>query len=86
MWLQLRGGAPDSQRAVYQPFNLIVLTLASAGMALGGQITAPVLWVALFSLPATLAGAWIGARLYGAVSAHTFQRLVLVLLLVPAPS
>jgi hypothetical protein len=81
MWLQLRGGAPDSQRAVYQPFNLIVLTLASAGMALGGQITAPVLWVALFSLPATLAGAWIGARLYGAVSARTFQRLVLVLLL-----
>lgn len=81
MWLQLRGGAPDRQRAVYQPFNLIVLTLASAGMALGGQITAPVLWVALFSLPATLAGAWIGARLYGAVSARTFQRLVLLLLL-----
>jgi uncharacterized membrane protein YfcA len=81
MWLQLRGGAPDSQRAVYQPFNLIVLTLASAGMAVGGQITAPVVWVALFSLPATLAGAWIGARLYGAVSARTFQRLVLLLLL-----
>jgi hypothetical protein len=81
MWLQLRGGSTDSQRAVYQPFNLIVLTLASAGMALGGQITAPVLWIALFSLPATLAGAWIGARLYGAVSPSTFQRLVLLLLL-----
>ncbi len=81
MWLQLRGGAPDSQRAIYQPFNLIVLALASAGMALDGQITVPVLWIALFSLPATLAGAWLGARLYGAVSPRTFQRLVLVLLL-----
>jgi len=82
MWLQLRGGPTDGQRAIYQPFNLIVLTLASAGMALGGQITAPVLWIALLSLPATLGGAWIGARLYGAVSARTFQRLVLLLLLV----
>ena len=81
MWLQLRGGGTDCQRAIYQPFNLIVLALASGGMALNGQITAEVLWVALFSLPATLAGAWIGARLYGAVSARTFQRLVLVLLL-----
>jgi len=81
MWLQLRGGPPDSQRAIYQPFNLIVLALASAGMGLGGQITAPVLWVALVALPATLGGAWVGARLYGAVSPRTFQRLVLVLLL-----
>jgi len=81
MWLQLRGGATDSQRAVYQPFNLIVLTLASAAMAIDGQITGQVLWIALFCLPVTLGGAWIGARLYGAVSARTFQRLVLVLLL-----
>jgi len=81
MWLQLRGGSPDGQRAIYQPFNLIVLAFASAGMGLGGQITAQVLWIALFSLPATLVGAWIGVRLYGAVSPRTFQRLVLVLLL-----
>jgi uncharacterized membrane protein YfcA len=81
MWLQLRGGPTDGQRAIYQPFNLIVLMLASAGMALDGQITAPVWWTALFCLPVTLGGAWIGARLYGAVSPRTFQRLVLCLLL-----
>src|SRR5215471_3718764 len=40
MWLQLRGGPTDGQRAVYQPFNLIVLAFASAGMALDGQIDA----------------------------------------------
>ena len=81
LWLQLRGGPTDGQRAIYQPFNLIVLALASAGMAIDGQITADVMWIALFCLPATLAAAWIGGRLYGAVSPRTFQRLVLVLLL-----
>jgi uncharacterized membrane protein YfcA len=81
MWLQLRGGPPDSQRAVYQPFNLIVLALASVAMGFDGQITPDVLWIALFALPVTLAGAGIGARLYGAVSPRTFQRLVLLLLL-----
>jgi len=81
MWLQLRGGPTDGQRAVYQPFNLIVLTLASAGMALDGQITPQVGWIALVCLPVTVGGAWIGARLYGAVSPRTFQRLVLCLLL-----
>jgi len=81
IWLQLRGGASEAQRATYQPFNLIVLALACVGMAIGGQLTVPVLWIALICLPATLAGAWLGARLYGGVSAQTFQRLVLCLLL-----
>jgi uncharacterized membrane protein YfcA len=82
VWLQLRGGGSDSQRAVYQPFNLIVLTLASVGMAVSGQITMPMLWIAFLCLPATLIGAWIGARVYVGVSAQAFQRVVLCLLLV----
>jgi uncharacterized membrane protein YfcA len=81
IWLQLRGGAHDGQRATYQPFNLIVLTLASIGRALSWQITMRVLWVALLCLPATLVGAWIGAPVYVGVSAQTFQRVVLFLLL-----
>src|SRR3546814_7469951 len=32
IWLQLRGGPSAEQRAVYQPFNLIVLAIAGAGM------------------------------------------------------
>jgi uncharacterized membrane protein YfcA len=82
IWLQLRGGDSDRQRAIYQPFNLIVLTLAAGGMAISRQITADVLWVALFCLPATLIGAFIGARMYASVSARTFQRVVLGLLLI----
>ncbi len=82
IWLQLRGGESDRQRATYQPFNFIVLALASIGMAIGGQMTMHVLWIALICLPATLIGAWIGASVYGRVSAQTFQRVVLCLLLV----
>ena len=82
IWLQLRGGDPGGQRAVYQPFNLIVLGLAAVGMAISGQLASGVLWVALVCLPATLIGAWAGARVYGAVSPRTFQRVVLGLLLV----
>jgi uncharacterized membrane protein YfcA len=81
IWLQLRGGTTDSQRAIYQPFNLIVLALASIGMAIGGQLTAAALWISVLCLPATIVGAWLGIQLYGSVSARTFQRLVLGLLL-----
>jgi len=81
IWLQLRGGPSAGQRATYQPFNLIILALASLVMAISGQITTTVLWAALLCLPVTLVSAWIGARAYVGVSAATFQRIVLTLLL-----
>ncbi|MFV0299067.1 MAG: sulfite exporter TauE/SafE family protein [Hyphomicrobiaceae bacterium] len=81
IWLQLRGGNPTSQRAIYQPFNLIVLALAGLVMAFTGRITAEVLSVAAMALPATLIGSWIGGRTYALVSPQTFQRIVLALLL-----
>lgn len=81
VWLQLRGGSSTEQRAVYQPFNMVVLGLASAGMAISGQIDSPVLAVAALCLPVTLLGAWIGARAYTGVSEATFRRVVLALLL-----
>jgi hypothetical protein len=82
IWLQLQGGEPGRQRAIYQPFNLIVLSLACAGMAVSGQITPTVLWIALVCLPATVLGAALGARVYLGVAPETFQRVVLALLLV----
>jgi uncharacterized protein len=80
VWLQLRGGRSEAQRAVYQPFNLVVLALAGVGMAISGQMTTGVLWVAAYCFPATLVGAWLGARVYFGVSPQTFQRVVLGLL------
>jgi len=82
IWLQLRGGPSDRQRATYQPFNLIVLAMACVGMALSGQVTRQVLIMAAICFPATFIGALIGARAYVRVSPQTFQRVVLGLLLV----
>ena len=59
IWLQLRGGSSVSQRAVYQPFNFIVLVLAGVGMLIGGQIDAQVAVLAAACLPFTFAGAAI---------------------------
>lgn len=82
VWLQMRGGPTAQQRATYQPFNLIVLSLASLGMALTGSLDRQVATVALLCLPATLGGAWIGVRLYAKVDDTLFRRVVLLLLLV----
>jgi hypothetical protein len=82
IWLQLRGGPSIKQRATYQPFNLVVLALASVGMALSGQVTWPVLTIALICVPPTFIGALLGARAYVRVSPRTFQRVVLGLLLI----
>jgi len=81
IWLQMRGGSSDQQRATYQPFNLIVLALASVGMTISGQLDLDVLTIAGLCLPATLLGAWIGARIYVGVSERTFRIAVLILLL-----
>ncbi len=42
----MRGLPADMQRATYQPFNLVILTLAAAGMGIAGQITREVLLIA----------------------------------------
>ena len=81
VWLQMRGGPSASQRATYQPFNLIALGLASIGMALSGAFNARVLAIAALCLPVTLAGAWLGAQIYTSVSEAIFRRVVLVLVL-----
>ena len=81
IWLQLQGGSGAEQRAIYQPFNLLVLILASVGMAVGGQVDALTVKVAVLCLPGTVAGAWVGARAYRKVSDRLFKQVVLGLLM-----
>lgn len=81
VWLQMRGGPSAGQRATYQPFNLIVLALASLAMFASGAADGRVALIAALCLPATLGGAWIGVRLYKAVDETLFRHVVLVLLL-----
>ena len=81
IWCGLRGWAKDDQRAVYQPFNLAVLSLALAAYATQGFVTATVIELALVCLPATLLGVWLGLKSYGRINDRQFRLLVLWLLL-----
>lgn len=81
VWLQLRGGPAADQRAVYQPFNLVVLAMAAAAMALAGRIDREVLTIAAACVPLSLAGAWLGVRSWRRASEALFRRVVLGLLL-----
>lgn len=80
IWLRLQGGKSESQRAIFQPFNLVILSVASIGMALSGQVTMEVLKTAMVCMPLTFAGSFIGARIYKGVSEKLFSQVVLILL------
>lgn len=81
IWLQLRGGPSAAQRAVYQPFNLIILSLTGVGMSVSGVLDLRTVMLAILCLPATLGGAWIGVRIYGMIDEDVFRKAVLALLL-----
>jgi uncharacterized protein len=81
IWLQLRGGPSVDQRAVYQPFNIVVQVMAGAGMTMAGNFGGGVLYTVVLAVPATMLGAWLGARLYRRASEEAFRRIVLALLL-----
>jgi uncharacterized membrane protein YfcA len=77
-----KGWTKDEQRAVFQPFNLSVLTWALIAQAAQGVLTEEVGMLALVCLPGTLVGAWLGIRCYGRIDDRQFRRIVLWLLFV----
>ena len=81
LWAELRGWEKDARRGVFQGYNLAILGLALGAQASAGLITAEVGRLLLVALPGTVAGAWLGRRLYGRLDTRRFSRVVLVLLL-----
>jgi uncharacterized protein len=82
IWCGLRGWNADAQRAVYQPFNLIILAIVLCTYITQGTMTGEIWRFVLMCIPATIFGAFWGIRTYGRVNDHQFRRLVLSLLLV----
>ncbi|MDH3229487.1 MAG: sulfite exporter TauE/SafE family protein [Alphaproteobacteria bacterium] len=81
VWCGLKGWGKAEQRAVYQPFNLIILSWALISYAVGGVLTAEVGRLTLICLPGTVLGVWLGVKAYGRVDDRQFRRIVLWLLL-----
>jgi uncharacterized membrane protein YfcA len=80
LWASVRGWGKDERRGVFQTFNWTVLSAALCVQAGTGFITREIMWLALLVLPATVGGAWLGARTYHALSDGNFRDVVLGLL------
>jgi uncharacterized protein len=82
VWTDVRGWTKEQRRSVVQTFNMAILSLALVSHALTGLLTRQVAFDALVALPATIAGAWLGAFIYRRLADRGYQRAVMVLLLV----
>ena len=73
IWTQLRGWPKDMARAVYQPYIVVaqILTLICVGTA---GIDKATLVMLAASLPALVAGAWLGWSIYGRLDERLFRR------------
>lgn len=80
VWCNLKGWGKAEQRAVFQPFNLTILSWALVSQAAQGFLTEEVGRLALTCLPGTVLGVWLGLKTYGRVDDRQFRRIVLSLL------
>jgi uncharacterized membrane protein YfcA len=80
LWATVRGWGKDERRGIFQTFNWTVLAAALCLQAATGLVALQVIWLALLAFPATVVGAWIGARVYRGLSDTNFRDLVLGLL------
>jgi uncharacterized protein len=82
LWATVRGWGKDERRGIFQIFNWTVLSAALCLQAGIGFVGLEVVWLALLALPATILGAWLGARVYRVLSDRNFRDVVLGLLFV----
>lgn len=82
LWTDVRGLPKDTRRGLLQSFNLSILALALAAHVAAGRLDAPTGVAVAAALPGTLAGAWLGARVYRRLGDGDYRRIVLVLLMI----
>lgn len=82
VWTDVRGWNKEQRRAVLQFYNMAILSLALVSHAASGLVTREVLYEALIALPGTIGGAWLGGFIYQRLADHSYQRIIMLLLLV----
>lgn len=80
LWANIRGWNKHERRGIFQIFNWTVLASALGIQAASGLVERQVIWLAMIAFPGTIVGAWLGARLYHALSDKHFSDIVLGLL------
>jgi uncharacterized protein len=82
IWCGLRGWPKNEQRAVFQPVAIAIFLMSAASLGVRGAISANTIALFCIGLPALLAGTWLGLKLYGHLDEASFQKIVLVLLMI----
>jgi uncharacterized membrane protein YfcA len=81
LWCGLRGWSKTEQRAVFQPFNFLMVVTGIITFGSKGLVTGEVLRYALWCAPALVLGVAAGTPLYLRLSDRQFQKIVLLLML-----
>ncbi len=82
MWCAMRAWPKFETRAVLQPFNVAVLALTAAVLALRGTYTPEVLTLLAVALPVALASAQLGIAAFRRLTDDRFRRLLIGLMFV----
>jgi uncharacterized protein len=80
LWASVRGWGKGERRGVFQIFNWTILVASLCLQFAGGLVKPEIGWLSVITLPGTFVGAWIGAKIYHAMSDRNFGDVVLVLL------
>ncbi len=80
MWLSMRPWPKSETRAVLQPFNVTVLTLAMALFALQGAYDTRALLRIAMALPITMVFAQLGIMVFKRLSDGQFRRLLIAMM------
>jgi uncharacterized membrane protein YfcA len=80
LWASIRGWGKEERRGIFQTFNFTILFTALCVQAASGLVKLEIVWLVLFAFPGTLIGAWLGSRIYHAMSDRNFSDVVLALL------
>jgi uncharacterized protein len=81
VWTDIRGWTKEQRRGVVQMYNISILALALVAHAVSGLITRQVAVAAIIALPGTIAGARLGIFIYRRLADYSYQRVIMVLLL-----
>jgi len=81
MWLAMRPWSKGQQRGILQPFNMVILTLATILLALDGGFGGQVMYNLAMTLPASAVGAALGLWLFTKLTDLGYRRLLIALML-----
>jgi len=82
VWAALKGWSKAERRAVFQAFNMTILTAMLVASFVQGMIERTSMVALALALPGTLVGNWAGVLLYRRLDDVRFDRIVLGVLLV----